>query len=72
MTTILMLPVILLNVLKSSTGVKIAILLLFVLGFSVTILTMTQAKRHEAFAATAAYAAVLVVFLASLPKVNVN
>jgi len=67
MTTLLMLPVVLLYVLKFSTGVKLAILLLFVLAFSMAILLMTNARRHEAFAATAAYAAVLVVFLANLP-----
>ena len=66
-----MLPVILLSVLDSSTGIKITILSLFVLAFSVAIMTMTQAKRHEAFAATAAYAAVLVVFLANLPTARV-
>lgn len=67
MTALLMLPVVLLYVVRSSTGVKLAILLLFVLAFSMALLLMTNAKRHEAFAATAAYAAVLVVFLGNLP-----
>ena len=67
MTALLMLPVVLLYVLKSSSGVKITILLLFVLAFSLALLMMTKARRHEVFAATAAYAAVLVVFMANLP-----
>ena len=70
MTALLTLPVILLYVVNTSNGVKVAILLLFVLLFSMALLTMTNAKRHEAFAATAAYAAVLVVFLANLPAVS--
>ena len=72
MTTLLMLPVVLLYVLTFSTGVKLAILLLFVFAFSMTLLLTTKAKRHEAFAATAAYAAVLVVFLANIPVAPVQ
>ncbi len=68
-TALLMLPVVLLYVVHSSSGVKLAILLLFVLAFSLALLTMTKASQHETFAATAAYAAVLVVFLANLPSV---
>ena len=64
-----MLPVILLYVVKSSSGIKLAILLVFVLAFSLALLTMTNARQHETFAATAAYAAVLVVFMANLPAV---
>ena len=71
-TALLMLPVVLLYALHSSTGVKIAILLLFVLAFSMSVLMITNAKRHEAFAATAAYAAVLVVFVANLPTAPVQ
>ena len=70
MTTLLMLPVVLLYAIDTSSGVKIAILLLFVLAFSMALLTMTNAKRHEAFAATAAYAAVIVVFMANLPTAS--
>lgn len=66
-TSLLMLPIVLLYVIHSSTGIKIAVLLLFVLAFSMALLTITKAKRHEAFAATAAYAAVLVVFMANVP-----
>ena len=72
MTTLLMLPVVLLYVLDSSTGIKIAVTVIFVLMFSTLLLTMGNAKRHEAFAATAAYAAVLVVFLANLPTGSVR
>ncbi len=67
MTILLMLPIIMLYVLDTSAGGRLAILSFFVLAFSMALLTMTNAKRHEAFAATAAYAAVLVVFLANLP-----
>ena len=69
MTLLLMLPVVLLYVLNLTIGIRIAIVLLFTLAFSMAILTIMNAKRHEAFAATAAYAAVLVVFLANLPAV---
>lgn len=65
-----MLPVVLLYVLKSPPGLKLTIILLFVAAFTVALSLMTNAKRHEVCAAAAAYAAVLVVFLANLPSVS--
>ena len=59
----LMLPMVLLFVRSSSTGVQITIHLLFVLAFSMALLTMTNAKWDEALAITAIYATVLVAFL---------
>lgn len=44
---------------------RLAILTIFVLFFAIYIGYLTSAKRSEVFAATAAYAAVLVVFLGS-------
>ncbi|KAG8530119.1 uncharacterized protein KY384_005601 [Bacidia gigantensis] len=66
-TALLVLPIVLLYVLKSSPGIKLTILLLFVIAFSMALALTTGAKRHEIFAATAAYCAVLVVFLSNLP-----
>ncbi|KAH8646818.1 hypothetical protein BX600DRAFT_443788 [Xylariales sp. PMI_506] len=45
--------------------VRLAVLTVFVLLFAAWISLMTSAKRSEVFGATAAYAAVLVVFLGS-------
>ena len=70
MTIILMLPIVLLCLIKSSPGIKVFILVLFVLVFSLSLLIKTNAKRHEVFASTAAYAAVLVVFMANVQAVS--
>ena len=67
-TALLILPVILLYVLKMSAGIKLVVIAVFVLAFCMALSIMTSAKRHEVFAATAAYCAVLVVFLANLPN----
>lgn len=53
-TLLLVLPIVLLYFLRTSGGVKIAILVLFVVSFSLALSTLTKAKRHEVFAATAA------------------
>ena len=67
MTLLLLLPILLLYLLPHiSRGVRLVILMIFVLGFALSVLVMGTAKRGaEAFAATAAYAAVLVVFVGS-------
>lgn len=67
-TILLILPVILLYVLHTSAGVKIGILIIFVVAFSITLSIMTRATRHEVFAASAAYCAVLVIFLGNIPS----
>lgn len=69
-TAILMLPVVLLYVVESSSGIKLTIILIFVATFSLALSTTTNAKRHEIFAAAAAYCAVLVVFVANLSAVS--
>ncbi|KAF2107044.1 hypothetical protein BDV96DRAFT_506785, partial [Lophiotrema nucula] len=63
---LLMAPVIALLSTKEMRGVKILIIFLFTMAFSVALSLCTKAKRHEVFAATAAYCAVLVVFLGNL------
>ncbi|KAF2460690.1 hypothetical protein BDY21DRAFT_336129 [Lineolata rhizophorae] len=60
---LLMVPVVVLFSTTETGGLKIAIILLFTLFFSISLSLFTKAKRHEVFAATAAYCAVLVVFL---------
>ncbi|KAF2257626.1 hypothetical protein CC78DRAFT_600228 [Lojkania enalia] len=60
---LLMAPVIALFSAQESGGIKIMIIFLFTMAFSVALSIFTKAKRHEVFAATAAYCAVLVVFL---------
>ncbi|KAK0513549.1 hypothetical protein JMJ35_003913 [Cladonia borealis] len=46
---------------------KIVLIMLFTLLFSAAVSVFTKAKRHEMLAATATYAAVLVVFLGNFP-----
>lgn len=48
---------------ERNTYCQILIIFVFTLGFSALCSIFTKAKRQEVFAATAAYAAVLVVFL---------
>jgi len=55
---------------STATIDAMGILVVFVLLFSVTMGLVTKAKRHELFAASAAYAAVLVVFLGNLGNVD--
>lgn len=56
-TLLLVIPVVvlyLLTVHHASGGIKIGVLLLFVVVFAVALATMTRATRHEMFAASAA------------------
>ena len=56
-TLLLVIPVVVLYLLTvhgASGGLKIGILLLFVVAFAVTLSTLTRASRHEMFAASAA------------------
>jgi amino acid permease len=46
-----------------STFSAIGVLIIFTLLFSAAMSLLTKAKRHELFAASAAYCAVLVVFI---------
>lgn len=49
---------------KSNTG-RLILLSVLTLGFAFSILSLTTARRHDVFASTAAYAAVLAVFIGS-------
>ncbi|CAI6331467.1 unnamed protein product [Periconia digitata] len=63
---LLMAPVVALFGLNKNGHIKILIIFLFTMAFSVALSLFTKAKRHEVFAATAAYCAVLVVFLGNM------
>ncbi|KAK7548921.1 hypothetical protein BKA81DRAFT_368412 [Phyllosticta paracitricarpa] len=63
---LLMAPVVVLFLQEESGTAKILVILAFTLIFSAALSVFTKAKRHEVFAATAAYCAVLVVFLGNL------
>jgi len=60
---LLMAPVAVLFSGRESGTMSIVVILIFTLFFSAALSIFTKAKRHEVFAATAAYLAVLVVFL---------
>ena len=49
-----------------STFTAIGVLVVFTLLFSAAMSLLTKAQRHELFAASAAYCAVLVVFISNL------
>ncbi|KAG9243601.1 hypothetical protein BJ878DRAFT_543111 [Calycina marina] len=51
-------------------GMVIAVTLLFILVFSVIMSAFTRATRHEILAATAAYCAVLVVFIGYIRQLD--
>lgn len=55
---------------RSSTFTAIGVLVVFTLLFSAAMSSLTKAKRHELFAASAAYCAVLVVFISNLNGPN--
>jgi ABC-type transport system involved in cytochrome bd biosynthesis fused ATPase/permease subunit len=50
---------------RNSTFDAVGILVVFTLLFSAAMSLLTKAKRHELFAASAAYCAVLVVFISN-------
>lgn len=56
---------------KSDTG-RLILLSVLTPGFAFSILWITTARRHDVFASTAAYAAVLVVFIGSAIQGNSN
>lgn len=51
---LLVLPTALLYVLRTSRGTKLAVLVIFVSVFNIALASLTSAKRHEIFNATAA------------------
>jgi uncharacterized membrane protein len=57
MTLLLVLPVVILYLLtthRAAGGVKIGVLVIFVVAFAIAISTLTRATRHEMFASSAA------------------
>ena len=57
-TLLLVVPVVVLYLLTihhASGGIKIGVLLLFVVAFAIALATLTRATRHEMFAASAAW-----------------
>ncbi|KAI9846331.1 MAG: hypothetical protein M1837_004184 [Sclerophora amabilis] len=60
---LLMVPIFLQTSIKESPVMRNVIVLAFTIAFAIVLFVFTHAKRHELFAITAAYCAVLVVFL---------
>jgi hypothetical protein len=70
-TLLLIIPVVvlyLLTVHHASGGIKIGVLLLFVVVFAIALATMTRATRHEMFAASAAW----VILVKCTPNVSAD
>ncbi|KAL8672342.1 MAG: hypothetical protein Q9168_003195 [Polycauliona sp. 1 TL-2023] len=63
---LLMVPTAVLFLVPEHNILKIFLIMLFTMLFSAALSVFTKAKRHEMFAGTAAYCAVLVVFLGNL------
>ncbi|KAL8758020.1 MAG: hypothetical protein Q9199_001804 [Rusavskia elegans] len=63
---LLMVPTAVLFLVPEHGILKIMLIMIFTMLFSAALSVFTKAKRHEMFAATAAYCAVLVVFLGNL------
>jgi hypothetical protein len=55
---------------RNSTFDAVGVLVVFTLLFSAAMSLLTKAKRHELFAASAAYCAVLVVFISNFNSSN--
>lgn len=53
---------------RSSTTVAVGILIVFTLLFSAAMSLLTKLKRHELFALSAAYCAILVVFISNFDR----
>ena len=69
-TLLLIVPIAVFYVLAdhdASSALRIVMLSIFIVIFAVVLASLTKASRHETFAASAGYAAVLVVFLGGLP-----
>ncbi|KAL2074203.1 hypothetical protein VTL71DRAFT_7981 [Oculimacula yallundae] len=69
---ILLIPVYLFLVCEMSVKLMASVILIFALTFSSAISILTKAKRQEVFAATAAYVAVLVVFVGNLQQQTIS
>lgn len=71
-TAILLIPVYLFITCDLSAKLMASVTLIFALMFSFAVSVFTKAKRQEVFAATAAYCAVLVVFIGNLQQVAMS
>ena len=71
-TAILLIPVYLFVTCDFSATGMASLTLMFALLFSSAVSVFTKAKRQEVFAATAAYCAVLVVFIGNLQQVKMS
>ncbi|KAG4436919.1 hypothetical protein IFR05_007607 [Cadophora sp. M221] len=58
--------------LVTSSNVRLGLICVFTVGFALSVHLLTNARRAELFAATAAYAAVLVVFMMLVVKMNLR
>ncbi|TVY81623.1 hypothetical protein LSUE1_G004824 [Lachnellula suecica] len=67
-TALLLIPVYLFLTCNLSAKLMASITLIFVLVFSTAVSLLTEARRQEVFAATAAYCAVLVVFIGNIQQ----
>ena len=67
-TTLLLIPIYLFLICKFSSRLMASITLIFALIFATAVSVFTSARRQEVFAATAAYCAVLVVFIGNLQQ----
>lgn len=57
---------------KHKSRSQILVIFLFTLVFSASCSVLTKARKHEVFAATAAYCAVLVIFLGNTSNVMIT
>ena len=69
-TTLLLIPIYLFLSQNMSTMKMASVTLIFALAFSIALSLATTARRQDVFAATAAYCAVLVVFIGNLQQAN--
>ncbi|KAL3422729.1 hypothetical protein PVAG01_06885 [Phlyctema vagabunda] len=67
-TALLLVPIFIFLAVQCSPYLMALVTLIFSLLFATCVSTMTKARRHEVFAATAAYCAVLVVFIGNLQQ----
>jgi uncharacterized membrane protein len=67
-TSLLLIPIYIFVVYRLSPKVMASVTLIFAFAFATAISLSTGARRQEVFAATAAYCAVLVVFIGNLQQ----
>jgi hypothetical protein len=60
-------PISILTSIKKSQAISLGVVVIFVLAFPLMLIVCSRLKQQELFAVTAAYAAILVVFLGNTP-----